>query len=173
MDHCPLCESDQIDLLYPSNFPATGSRGGIYNCTSVALGVHPDIFRCRSCTFVFNEPARGLVNHLDEYGRVEDPEYLEQRESRRITYARELDRIEKVCRGRDLLDVGCYTGFFLDDARRRLRYRGRERENDDEPDRVRNPELLEAERPEHQQVEHEHRAPQDTREKRRARERAP
>jgi SAM-dependent methyltransferase len=119
MDHCPLCESDQIELLYPNNVPATRSRSGIYNCTSVALGVHPDIFRCRSCTFVFNEPAPGLVNHLDEYGRVEDPEYLEQRESRRVTYARELDRIEEICRGRDLLDVGCFTGFFLEEARRR------------------------------------------------------
>jgi 2-polyprenyl-3-methyl-5-hydroxy-6-metoxy-1,4-benzoquinol methylase len=119
MERCPLCQSDRIGILYAGNIPSTGDRGAIYNCTSFALGVHPDIFRCRDCTFVFNEPARGLVNHLDEYAGVEDPEFLEQRDARRVTYARELDRIEPLCAGRDLLDVGCYAGFFLDDARRR------------------------------------------------------
>ncbi len=119
MDQCPLCRRHDFEVLYPSNIPAGSGSVGTYECTSFALGVHPDIFRCRSCSFVFNEPASGPLDHLEEYARVEDPQYLGEKRSRHLTYGRELDRIEALCSGRDLLDVGCYAGFFLDQARSR------------------------------------------------------
>jgi 2-polyprenyl-3-methyl-5-hydroxy-6-metoxy-1,4-benzoquinol methylase len=119
MGPCPLCGCAEIRLLYPSNVPERRRPGSRYGCTSFELGVHPDIFRCRSCTFTFNAAASGPTDALEEYARVDDPDYLEQRESRRLTYGRELDRIEALCAGRELLDVGCYTGFFLEQSRER------------------------------------------------------
>jgi SAM-dependent methyltransferase len=119
MGPCPLCGGSEIRVLYPSNIPEHRRPGSRYGCTSFELGVHPDIFRCPACTFVFNAASSGSLDALEEYARVDDPAYLEQRESRRLTYGRELDRIEAFCAGRELLDVGSYTGFFLEQARER------------------------------------------------------
>ncbi len=119
MGPCPLCGGSEIRVLYRSNIPEQRRPGSRYGCTSFELGVHPDIFCCRTCTFVFNAATSGPLDALEEYARVDDPAYLEQRESRRLTYGRELERIEALCTGRELLDVGSYTGFLLEQARER------------------------------------------------------
>ena len=118
MNACPLCHGTDVALLYPSN-RSGDPEAADFRCTSPRLALHPDIFRCRACTLVFNEPGDGSHDHLDEYARVEDPEYLEQEASRRATYERELDHLERLRTGRDLLDVGCHAGFFLGFARDR------------------------------------------------------
>jgi 2-polyprenyl-3-methyl-5-hydroxy-6-metoxy-1,4-benzoquinol methylase len=116
---CSLCGGRDVAILYPSNLPDRDRRGDHYDCTSFRLGLHRDIYRCASCSFVFNDAAPESIDHLEAYARNRDPEYLEQRSSRRLTYARELDRIEPLTSGRDLLDVGCHAGFFLELARER------------------------------------------------------
>jgi hypothetical protein len=68
---------------------------------------------------VFNEPVDAPLGHLEEYADVEDQAHLSEKQSRQLTYERELDQLEALCTGRELLDVGSYTGFFLDLARRR------------------------------------------------------
>jgi 2-polyprenyl-3-methyl-5-hydroxy-6-metoxy-1,4-benzoquinol methylase len=119
MRRCPLCGHWDVAILYPSNLPDDGRRDDHYDCTSFRLALHREIYRCASCSFAFNDAAPEAIDHLEEYARNRDPEYLEQRSSRRLTYARELDRIEPLTSGRDLLDVGCHAGFFLELARER------------------------------------------------------
>lgn len=116
---CPLCGATDIGLLYPSTLAKKRESGSQYHCTSHGLGIHPDIWRCRTCSMVFNEAAPESSDVAGEYAEVEDPEYLAQRESRRLTFDRELDAIEAVQSKGELLDVGCYTGFFLECARDR------------------------------------------------------
>ncbi len=119
VEQCPLCGERDLTLLYPSTLRKRRHPASQYHCTSHGLGIHPDIFRCRSCSMVFNEAAPEAADVTGEYEQVEDPEYLAQRESRRLTFFRELDAIEKVQTIGSLLDVGCYTGFFLECARER------------------------------------------------------
>jgi len=119
VQRCPLCGSPDRTVLYPSNLSNLQGSGSRYHCTNFGLGMHADIYRCLSCGMVFNDPAPAAADHFDEYARAEDPDYLEQRLARRQTYARELDRLEPFVEGRELLDVGCYAGFFLELARER------------------------------------------------------
>jgi SAM-dependent methyltransferase len=106
-------------VLHPSNLGEGRAHARRLQCTNPQLGVHPDVYECLDCGMVFNEPPPSDAGHLAEYEAITDPEYLEQREARRRTYARELDRLERHVGGRDLLDVGCYSGFFLELARAR------------------------------------------------------
>jgi hypothetical protein len=115
VERCPLCRSRNRRLLTRSNLAAHGSREPPL--------VHqprprhpPDIFECLDCRDGVQRAAEG---HLAEYEETADPAYLEQRESRRRTYARELDRLERHAPGHELLDVGCHSGFFLEQARER------------------------------------------------------
>jgi SAM-dependent methyltransferase len=119
VERCPLCRSSRRRLLHASNLDAGRARAGRLECTNVGLGIHPDIFQCLDCGMVFNEPPPSAAGHLAEYEQTADPEYLEQREARRRTYARELDRLERHVRSGALLDVGCHSGFFLEQARER------------------------------------------------------
>lgn len=119
VESCPLCGAADLELLYPSTLAKKKEAGSQYHCTSHGLGIHPDIFRCRGCSMVFNEAAPDSGDVTGQYEQVEDPEYLAQRESRRLTFHRELDAIERAQPIGDLLDVGCYTGFFLECARER------------------------------------------------------
>jgi SAM-dependent methyltransferase len=118
LERCPLCRSARRRLLHASNL-GSRRRDAPMQCTSSDLGLHPDIWSCADCGMAWNEPAPSAAGHLHSYEEVFDPDYLAQRESRRLTWARELDRLEPHATGRELLDVGCYAGFFLEQARER------------------------------------------------------
>jgi ubiquinone/menaquinone biosynthesis C-methylase UbiE len=54
---------------------------------------------------------------LDTYQAVEDPLYIEEREGRVLTFEHHLKPLERLTgapRGRPLLDVGAYTGVFVE-----------------------------------------------------------
>jgi len=61
-------------------------------------------------------PMRHKTELLDEYRLVEDPTYETERASRYYTFRRVL-RTVGPGKGRTLLDVGAYCGYFLDVAR--------------------------------------------------------
>jgi 2-polyprenyl-3-methyl-5-hydroxy-6-metoxy-1,4-benzoquinol methylase len=68
---------------------------------------------------VFANPRYQASELLDEYEAVEDPLYEEERQGRVLTFQRHLRPIESLVGnpgGKRLLDVGCYTGVFLETA---------------------------------------------------------
>jgi dolichol-phosphate mannosyltransferase len=144
---CNLCGGRQFIVLYRGRAGAA-SRPDLFCCTSFGHGDFTNILRCVSCSLVFQAPADAIRQIEECYRRVQDPVYLREEQGRVRTFDRLLDEIDKVqgpkskVQGRPaathdsslithhsslvahqspgrLLDVGCYTGVFLDRARRR------------------------------------------------------
>ncbi|MBI4355028.1 MAG: class I SAM-dependent methyltransferase [Candidatus Omnitrophica bacterium] len=117
---CNLCGGDQVAELFAANASLAQRREGRLRCTDDGLGQHGRIVRCRRCGLVYTNPRcrQGLIH--EAYEQVEDPTYVAETEGRLLTFGRALDLLEQhhPVRGR-LLDVGCYTGVFLQVARTR------------------------------------------------------
>jgi 2-polyprenyl-3-methyl-5-hydroxy-6-metoxy-1,4-benzoquinol methylase len=90
-----------------------------FACTSDGYGRHSTIVQCRQCGLVYANPRLDNRDILDSYEAVEDPLYLEEREGRVLTFEKHLKPLELMTGPSDscsLLDVGCYTGVFLEIA---------------------------------------------------------
>lgn len=103
---CNLCGSDDRQPYCPEN----------------GLG----LVQCQNCGFVYVSPrpdAKELYAlygetyfHNDESGVVGYSNYLKDEPNIRRTARRRLQQLEKFISRGKLLDVGCATGFFLDEA---------------------------------------------------------
>lgn len=118
---CNLCGS--ID--FHERFAATIPYGDIpddwsaYRCTSAGYGYHHTIVECNNCGLVYTNPRWLGEKILNSYEAVEDPLYLQEREGRVLTFQRHLKPLQAITEapaGRRLLDVGCYTGIFVEIA---------------------------------------------------------
>jgi SAM-dependent methyltransferase len=68
---------------------------------------------------VYTNPRLDDRDLLETYEAVEDPLYIEEREGRVLTFEKHLKPLELMTGspdGRSLLDVGCYTGVFVEIA---------------------------------------------------------
>jgi ubiquinone/menaquinone biosynthesis C-methylase UbiE len=125
---CNLCGTDDADLVYPSTLPPvsdgqdTERRDGswlAFRCTHSGYGTHPPIVRCRQCGLVYTDPRPNGSDILETYQAVEDPLYIEEREGRVLTFEHHLKPLERLTgkpAGRPLLDVGAYSGVFVEIA---------------------------------------------------------
>jgi 2-polyprenyl-3-methyl-5-hydroxy-6-metoxy-1,4-benzoquinol methylase len=122
MEHvcCNLCGADDVTVRYPSTI-GTEVRGDwrAYRCTHSGYGRHYRIVQCRQCGLVYTDPRLNDRDIVETYEVVEDPLYLEEREGRILTFEHHLKPLERLTgppNGRSLLDVGCYTGVFVEIA---------------------------------------------------------
>jgi SAM-dependent methyltransferase len=126
---CPLCGADDYNVRYPATAPAAmpddsenkHEKGSEYfRCTSHHLAEHGDIVKCNRCGMLYNNPQPHPETLLDIYKEVEDPLYLEESGARERTFERSLEQLHGYIHppGK-LLDVGCYTGSFMQVAKRR------------------------------------------------------
>ncbi len=116
---CNLCGADDYKVVYeasPGEPPCPESQ---YCCTSPGLAFHDRIVRCKQCGLMYSNP-RVLSQEIEKnYRLIQDDTYLQEKEGRVLTFIRSLEELEKVKKGGKLLEIGCYTGFFLDLARQR------------------------------------------------------
>jgi ubiquinone/menaquinone biosynthesis C-methylase UbiE len=120
MEHvrCNLCGADDVTLRYPSTIEHKGDWRA-FRCTHSGYGTHPPIVQCQRCGLVYTDPRPDGSDILETYQAVEDPLYIEEREGRVLTFEHHLRPLERLTgppEERPLLDVGAYTGVFVEIA---------------------------------------------------------
>ena len=78
-----------------------------------------DIVRCASCGHMQVASMPSGPSLIDSYGAAESTDYLAEERGQRRTARTALEAIERHVRPGRLLDVGCWVGFLLDEARSR------------------------------------------------------
>ncbi len=111
---CPLCGADDYRVKIEDTFGTRVADPRVhYTCTSSAFGEHGRIVECRSCQLVYMNPRPHHEAVVENYGDVEDQEYIEEEQGRIETFSESLAQVQKFRRSGHLLDVGCHVGTFL------------------------------------------------------------
>jgi 2-polyprenyl-3-methyl-5-hydroxy-6-metoxy-1,4-benzoquinol methylase len=118
---CDLCGADDTLVRFPSTMQRARATSDWtpFACTHDGYGRHQPIVQCRQCGLVYTNPRLENQELLDTYEAVKDPLYVEEQEGRVLTFERHLKPLEQITGppdGRPLLDVGCYTGVFVEIA---------------------------------------------------------
>jgi SAM-dependent methyltransferase len=117
---CPLCGGTDVATKLEDRAAGGPGKAPLMACTSLDHGVFGRIVQCRRCGLQFRSPREDEATILSWYGDVEDPVYLAQEPARVATFSSALDRLERRVPVRGpLVDLGCYTGVFLDVAAKR------------------------------------------------------
>ena len=114
-ESCPLCCAVKTRLFLKGVSPP---KDNAFSITLPAYGPTGVLCRCRGCGVVFANPLPSEETLLQAYTSMQDPSYLEER-GRTKASDRILSLLERLLgkKGR-LLDVGCFYGVLLTDARK-------------------------------------------------------
>jgi len=118
---CNYCGSSSYKILYPGN---PGQLGDIaaqaFRCTSEEHGDFTNVVQCSACGLLFENPREVEVVSDKKYQDVEDPTYDRETPGRIRTFTKLMDGLAHYAKTPGtMLDIGCYTGVFLDVAKRR------------------------------------------------------
>jgi SAM-dependent methyltransferase len=118
MSACVVCGSS--DLALHLTVGAAGGSTSLHPTTTEFGSALSDIVRCRSCGHMQLDRFPSDDELDSAYAGAESEDYIEEEEGQRATARVALERIERAApeRGR-LLDVGCWVGFLLAEARAR------------------------------------------------------
>ena len=112
---CAACGSR--DLV--PHFRVQGEMGneGLIPTTKEFGTALDDIVRCRSCGHMQLEHFPTDEQLAEEYGRAASDDYVEEEAGQRESARLLLERIERYANRGKLLDLGCWVGFLMAEAR--------------------------------------------------------
>lgn len=122
MEHfpCNLCQSAEFKILYTGNARRRSHvTPQTFRCTSEEHGDFTNIVQCSHCGLLYETPRESRDVIEGQYAQVEDPTYERETQGRVRTFSKLLDEIEQYAKPGRMIDIGCYTGVFLDLARQR------------------------------------------------------
>ncbi len=115
-ENCPACQSKQRKIKFYSTLDSSKASSKDYVGTNTGYGKYHDMYECLSCHVLYMSPIDDALDQL--CAEVVDEDYLASWEERALMFQEHLDEIKKyVTKGR-LLDVGCYAGIFLNEAKK-------------------------------------------------------
>ncbi len=116
---CPVCLGRNLILWLAASAETDNTAVRNYRITEDAIGIHFDIFRCRSCGSAI-QPLPNDASTDSLYAEQPcDRRYLAEEVGRRRAFRRVLRRLESFLRPSRLIDLGCGPGLFLSEAKNR------------------------------------------------------
>jgi len=115
--NCPICESSNIKLLYPSNIDSCKIES--YLISEDLSGKNHDIWQCNQCGHGFVASQEFIQQVINLYqDQPVDNLYLSEKRGRSKSMRSCLNKIYKfIPKATKILDIGCYVGLFLNQAR--------------------------------------------------------
>jgi SAM-dependent methyltransferase len=114
---CAICGTfDNADVVYPPTFDESSFNERVFSARRLPDAIHYRLVRCRKCRLVRSDPAADQAG-LSELYRASSLDYGAEIPNLRRTYGRYLARARRHTRGRNLLEIGCGSGFMLEEAR--------------------------------------------------------
>ena len=116
---CNLCGSSRNVVVYEAAMGQEGGRQRPYCVTRGDVSPPGKIVRCSNCGLIFAPPREDFQTLLSDYREMVDETYVREEVGRRKAACTVIKKLNKFRRyGSRLLDVGCCTGFLLDEARK-------------------------------------------------------
>ena len=115
----PACAACTSTVLVPHLEVADARAEDLIPTTDrfgAALG---DIVRCPACSHMQLERFPSEAELGEAYGEAASEDYVEEEAGQRATARIALDRMERFARRGAILDLGCWVGFLLAEARER------------------------------------------------------
>ncbi|MCB1738571.1 MAG: class I SAM-dependent methyltransferase [Gammaproteobacteria bacterium] len=110
--HCWVCGSSDLDLVKKGDLPGELSEQD-FRITDADYGRTGNIYRCRACGF---HQCSEMLDVLQFYSDMDDPDYEATREQRALQEASLLKEIRKWRPTGRLLDVGAGAGILVEEA---------------------------------------------------------
>lgn len=114
---CHLCGSDSYQIVYDSSKKGAVPGGG-YRITDHDPDALLRVVSCRHCGLSFLNPRCEPKKIVEEYVAMADDKYVKEEAGRRSAARLILRQLRKHRDGGKLLDIGCATGFLIDEARK-------------------------------------------------------
>lgn len=114
---CAICErKGNYDVLFRQNFDPSSLDKKIFSARRLPDRIHYQIVRCSICGLVYSTPILE-ESKLENLYKKSEFTYGTEIPYLKKTYGRYLKRFESLLSGKEtLLDIGCGSGFFLEEA---------------------------------------------------------
>lgn len=115
----PTCAACASPVLLPHLRVAGAAAEGLIPTTDRFGSALADIVRCPACSHAQLERMPAEAELAEAYGEAASEDYVAEEAGQRATARVALERIERFAGPGALLDLGCWVGFLLAEARER------------------------------------------------------